>query len=270
MKIGFSKHAREKFAVLRRHGVRISKKQVLNTITEPEHIDYSRLPLLIAPRELDKNGVFVSESQYLLDIVEKLEFDTVYHEHLRFYSLKPIKKLLEDAGMSIVDAEKISAAGGSIRVYAKKGKYSMSARAKELIKAEEHAGLYDEKILAEFAMKAHEAKNELQALLLRLKKEGARIAALTSPARSNPLLNFTKIDHTILDYAGEKTGSPKIGLYTPGTHILVVDESRILEDQPEYVLVLSWHIGTELINIMKKLGYKGKFILPLPNPRIVD
>ncbi len=219
---------------------------------------------------LDKDGVFVSESQYLFDIVEKLEFDTIYHEHLRFYSLKPVKKLLEIAGMSMVDAERISAAGGSIRVYAKKGKHQMNARAKQLIVEEEKVGLYDEKVLGEFARKAHGAKNDLVTLLLGLKKNGARIVALTSPARSNSLLNFAKINNTILDYAGEKTGSPKIGLYTPGTHILVVDESRIFADQPDYVLVLSWHIGQELIKKIKELGYKGKFILPLPVPRIID
>ncbi len=219
---------------------------------------------------LDKDGVFVSESQYLFDIVEKLEFDTIYHEHLRFYSLKPVKRLLEDAGMSMVDAERISAAGGSIRVYAKQGKHSISKRAKDLITEEEKFGLYNEKVLAEFAWKAGEAKNDLLTLLLKLKKDDASIVALTSPARSNPLLNFAKINNTILDYAGEKTGSPKIGLYTPGTHVPVVDESRILKEQPDYVLVLSWHIGPELIKKVKEMGYKGKFILPLPVPKIID
>lgn len=219
---------------------------------------------------LKKDGVFISESQYLMDIVEKLEFDTIYHEHLRFYALKPIKKLLEIAGMSMIDAERISAAGGSIRVYAKKGKFPMSARAKELIAAEEKAGLYDEKVLAEFAKKVHATKNDLVALLLSIKKEGKSIAALTSPARSNPMLNFGKINDTILDFAGEKTGSPKIGLYTPGTHVPVVDESRIFTDNPDYVLVLSWHIGAELSKKIRELGYKGKFIIPLPVPRIVE
>ena len=208
--------------------------------------------------------------KYLLDIIEKLEFDTIYHEHLRFYSIKPVHRLLEGVGMSIVDAERISAAGGSIRIYAKKGRLPMSQRAKKLIVEEEKAGLYDKKVLGEFAKKAQRAKNDLLALLLKLKKEGISIVAITSPARSNPLLNFAKIDNTILDYAGEKTGSPKIGLYTPGTHIPVVDESRILKEQPDYVLVLSWHIGTELIKKVKEMGYKGKFILPLPVPRIVD
>ena len=82
-------------------------------------------------------------------------------------------------------------------------------------------------------------------------------------------MGFGRIDRTLIDYTGEKKGSPKIGLYTPGTHIPVADESRIIEEQPEYLLVLSWHIGNELIAVMRKLGYRGKFILPLPTPRVV-
>lgn len=218
---------------------------------------------------MDKNGVFVSESQYLLDIVEKLEFDTIYHEHLRFYALRPLARLFAAHGMSITDAERIHAAGGSIRVFAKIGKHTMSARTKGLIKAEERAGLYDEKKLLSFARKAHQAKTDLLALLIQCKKKGS-IAGLTSSARSNTLLGFCHIDTTFLEYAGEKKGSPKIGLYTPGTHIPVVDEARILKEQPGYLLVLSWHIGPELIVLMKKLGYKGKFILPLPAPKIVS
>jgi 2-polyprenyl-3-methyl-5-hydroxy-6-metoxy-1,4-benzoquinol methylase len=217
---------------------------------------------------LAQDGVFVSESQYLMDIFEKLEFDTIYHEHLRFYSLKPLVKLFSLSGMSMIDAERISAAGGSIRVYAKKGKHSMSDRAKKLIAVEEKAGLYDEKELGVFASHAIAAKHELLALLLKCKKDGARIVGLTSSARSNTLLNFTKISNDILDYTCEKSGSPKIGLFTPGMHIPVVDEEQLLKDQPEYILILSWHIGQELIKKTKEMGYKGKFIVPLPKPKI--
>jgi len=217
-----------------------------------------------------KDGVFVSESQYLLDIIEKVEFDTIYHEHLRFYSLKPIKTMLEKEGLSIVDVERISAAGGSIRVYAKKGKHLMSERALSIISEEEKAGLYDFASYQNFAKRISGAKYELVSLLLKLKKDGSRIVGITSSCRSNTLLSFMKITDDILDYTGEKSGSPKIGMYTPGTHIPVVDEEKIIREQPEYLLILSWHIGKDLIEVMRKKGYKGKFILPLPVPTIVD
>src|SRR3989344_9230116 len=181
------------------------------------------------PVELTKNiknilapdGVFVSESQYLMDIVEKFEFDTIYHEHLRFYSLKPLAKLFSSIGMSLVDAERISAAGGSIRVYAASGKKGMSERAKKLIREETRAGLYDPKSWELFRAQAINAKNNLLKLLIDLKQKGAKIAGVTSSARSNTLLGFTKIDNQTLDYSVEKAGSPKIGLFTPGTHIPV-------------------------------------------------
>ena len=217
---------------------------------------------------LAKDGVFVSESQYLMDIINKLEFDTVYHEHLRFYSLKSLARMFEKNGLSIIDADVITAAGGSIRVYTKKGRHKMSQRAKNLILAEEKAGLYSFKTYENFSKKILEAKQDLLSLLLKLKKDGVSIAGLTSSCRSNTLLRFMNITTDILEYTGEKRGSPKIGMFTPGTHIPVVDEEKIIKEQPEYLLMLSWHIP-ELMNIMKRIGYKGKFIMPLPNPRIV-
>ena len=217
---------------------------------------------------MNNESVFVSESQYFLDTIEKTEFDCIYHEHLRFYTLRPFMHLMEHHGLSVVDAERISAAGGSIRIDVKKGKHALSARGKEILAAEKSAGVHDKKTLARFAERAHQAKRDLLALLVECKGKGA-IAALGSPARSNTLLGFTHIDTTFIDYAGEKTGSPKIGLFTPGTHIPVFDESKIIQEQPPYLLILSWHIGEELMNIMRKKGYKGSFIVPLPNPSIV-
>lgn len=223
------------------------------------------IDIMLAP-----NGVFISESQYFLDAFEKTAFDTIYHEHLRFYLLKPLQKLFTLAGFSLVDAEKISAAGGSIRVYAMKGKYPMSERTQKLIQAEEKSGVYDRDKLNIFAQKAVKIKHELLSLLTNLKKQNARIVAIGAPARGSSFLNFTKIDNHLIDYACEKNGSPKIGLYTPGTHIPIVDEEKMLQEQPEYALVLSWHIGEELMKLTRKFGYKGKFIIPLPAPHIVN
>ncbi len=218
---------------------------------------------------LDKNGVFVSESQYFLDTFEKLEFDCIYHEHIRFYTLKPLIKLLSNAGFIVSGAERISAAGGSIRIFATKRKGLQNKQVEQLIQIEESAGLYDLKKLKAWAQKAIGAKRNLVSLVLECAKKG-RVVGLGSPARANTLLGFTHLDKDVLDYLGEKSGSPKIGLLTPGTHIPVVDESKIFKDQPEFVLVLSWHIGEELMKKVRQLGYKGKFIMPLPQPRIVN
>ncbi|MDP2665784.1 MAG: class I SAM-dependent methyltransferase [bacterium] len=233
------------------------------------HINDTQTLLKNIKALMDAKTVFVSESQYLRDMVEKFALDTIYNEHLRYYGLKPLIHLFAKHAMSVIDAERIEAAGGSLRVYAKKGAHLMSARAKKLLTEEKSMGLYDLKILHSFAQQAHDAKHNLVALLTKLKKTGARIVGITSAGRSNALLGFTKINNTILDYNAEKRGSPKIGMYTPGTHIPVVDEKRLVQDQPEYAVVLSWHIGDELMKKTRAAGYKGKFVLPLPVARIV-
>jgi 2-polyprenyl-3-methyl-5-hydroxy-6-metoxy-1,4-benzoquinol methylase len=217
---------------------------------------------------MNADSVFVSESQYFVDTIEKTEFDCIYHEHLRFYTLKPFMHLMEKHGLSVIDAERISAAGGSIRIYVKKGKHPLSSRGKTILAMEKEVGVHDEHKLRDFASRVHEAKRDLLTTLIECKQKGS-IAALGSPARANTLLGFTHIDKTLVDYAGEKTGSPKIGLFTPGTHIPVFDESKIIKEQPPFLLILSWHIGEELMKIMRAKGYKGSFIVPLPKPRIV-
>lgn len=248
---------------------KFGKAKIITATNVFAHINDTRSLVKNIAKLMDKDSIFVSESQYLVDIIEKLEFDTIYHEHLRFYSLKPLIKLFKMAGMTIIDAERIHAAGGSIRVFAVKGNKKYSQNVADILKTEEELGIYGDELLLGFSKKVLEAKFKLLALVLELKNNGYKIIGLSSAARSNTLLGFTSINHTILDYLVEKKGSPKIGLYTPGTHIPVVDESNILKDNPDYILVLSWHIGEELIKKIKDSGYKGKFIIPLPIPKII-
>ena len=252
--------------VVTKHG----KAKIITATNVFAHIDDTPKLIRAVKTLMNKESVFVSESQYLADIVEKLEFDTVYHEHLRFYALKPLIRLAKDAGMSVVDAYRISAAGGSIRVFMKVGSHQPSERIGEILREEEKLGLYDTKTLLAFGEKVIAAKNDLLALLLKVKKTGVTIAGVSSAARSNTLLGFSKINTHLVSYAGEKRGSPKIGLFTPGMHIPVVDEEIIFSEQPEYALILSWHIGDELMRIYRKLGYKGKIIMPLPIPKVIS
>lgn len=219
---------------------------------------------------LSPDGVFVAESQYLMDIVETNEVDTIYHEHLRFYALTPMLALFRNVGMSLVDAERIPAAGGSIRTFAMQGEHPPSARLRELLAAEDRAGITTAKTLATFAARARHAKQALLALLGQLRRDSARIVGIGSPGRGNSLINFMGIDTDLVDYLVERTGSPKIGLYTPGTHLKVEDEARLFAEQPEYALILSWHIADELVGKLKQLGFRGRCIIPLPEPRIIE
>jgi hypothetical protein len=219
---------------------------------------------------LSDDGVFVTESQYLMDIMQKLEFDTIYHEHLRFYSVKALVELHRRHGFTVVDAERISSSGGSIRVFAMKGERDSSSRVQLLISEEEKAGLYSREVYEEFKNRLFDVKRKILHLLIGLKQEGNRIVGIGAPARASTILGFFNLDGSLLDYICERKGSLKIGLYTPGTHVPIVDEERLFNDQPEYAMLLSWHIADDLVKKMKENGFKGKFIVPLPEPKIID
>ena len=218
---------------------------------------------------LKEDGAFVTESQYLMDIIQKLEYDTIYHEHLRYYGIKQLEKLFDIYDMEIFDAERISAQGGSIRVFSSfKEKFSRNNSVEELIHKEEEFGLNKLDAAKEFATRVENNKKDLIELLLKIKSEGKSIAGIGAPARSSTVLNFCKIDSKILDFIAEK-GILKIGKITPGTHIEVVDDKTLIEKQPDYALLLSWHLKDNLIPKIRNDGYKGKIIVPLPKIEIL-
>jgi hypothetical protein len=113
------------------------------------------------------------------------------------------------------------------------------------------------------------SKHALLSLLLQLRSEGARIVGVGAPARSSMLLNYCKVDRDLVDYVVEPPGSLKIGLFTPGGRIPIVEEARMLEEQPDYALMLSWHIAGELIPKLQERGFRGSFVVPLPKPTVV-
>jgi len=178
--------------------------------------------------------------------------------------------LLGKYGMEIFDAERISTHSGSIRVFAcRKGAYPISSSVSVLLEEESKGGLSSFATYEEFARKAEEHKKVLTRLLSTIKAQGNRIVGLTYPARALTLMQYCGIDQQFLDYITEK--SPlKIGKYSPGTHIRILDESVLFSDQPDYGLLLSWHLADEIIPKFKANGFKGKFIIPLPVPRIVN
>ncbi|MBL7160291.1 MAG: class I SAM-dependent methyltransferase [Candidatus Aenigmarchaeota archaeon] len=216
---------------------------------------------------LADDGVFISESHYLVSLVETLQYDTIYHEHLRYYSLESLNFLLGKHGMEIIHAKKIPTHGGSIRVYAaRKGKYPVQGSVSTLL-GEERLGIED---LRAFKEKVVVSKLELQTLLMGIKKEGKKVYGIGAPSRASTLINYVGLDDGTVDCVLEIQGSHKIGKYIPGTIIPVLDESKLYEDQPDFALLFSWHIADELIPKIRAKGFKGRFIVPLPKPRIVD
>lgn len=219
---------------------------------------------------LTDDGVFISESGYLLDFIEKLQYDSIYHEHLRYYSLKPLQVLFKKHDMEIIDARRGFIHGGSIIVYAaKKGKYPVSENVNKLIKLEEESGLYNKETFDNFANRVRANKFKIQKLVLDLKNQGKSIVGIGAPAKGNTLINYCHLDKESIDYLVEKS-ELKIGMFSPGKHIPVIAEEQLYKNQPDYALMLSWNIAEELIPKIRNNGYKGKFIIPHPEPEIVN
>jgi hypothetical protein len=219
---------------------------------------------------LDDKGVFISESHYLLSLVETLQYDTIYHEHLRYYSLQSLEYLFNMHGLEVIHAKRIPTHGGSIRVYAaRKGSYPVQPSVSTILDEEIAVDLNNQK-LEEFKNQVVLSKLQLHTLFLDIKKQGHRIYGIGAPSRASTLINYVGIDDGILDCVVEVKGSYKTGKYMPGTLIPVIEESALFEEQPEYALLLSWHIAEELMPKLTQKGFKGKYIVPLPVPRIVD
>ncbi len=218
---------------------------------------------------LENDGIFISESHYLQTLVEQNQYDTIYHENLRYYSLSSLEYLFNKHGMEIIRAKKINTHGGSIRVYAtKKNTYKIDNAFKELINIEKKE-LYSEGLF-NFKNRVIESKLKLYSLLNEINSQGFNIYGISAPSRATTLVNYLGIRKDIIDCILEIDGSQKINHFLPGTDIPIYNEKKLFIDQPKFAIILSWHIAEEIMNNLRKNGFKGKFIIPLPEPKILD
>jgi C-methyltransferase-like protein/methyltransferase family protein/putative zinc binding protein len=219
---------------------------------------------------LDADGVFISESHYLIGLLATCQYDTIYHEHLRYYSLHSLKRLLEMHDLEVIRVKRIDTHGGSIRVYAtRRGRHPVSESVDEELQAERAAGTFEQQ-LVDFGRRVLMSKLMLHDVLLGIKRDGARIYGVGAPSRASTLIHYAGLDDGIVDCVVEVSDSHKLGKYMPGTVIPVVDEKRLFEDQPEYALLFSWHIAEELVPKLAARGFTGKYLIPLPEPRVVS
>jgi hypothetical protein len=218
---------------------------------------------------MGEDGVFISENHYLIALLETVQYDTIYHEHLRYYSLASLENLLARHGLEVFHAKRIPTHGGSFRSYAaRKGRRRVLPSVAEIREAERRRGPMPEQLKA-FRRQVIASKLELHALLRDIKAKGNRICGISAPSRASTLAHYVGLDDGLIDYIAEIKGSQKIGRYLPGTLIPVVEESRMFADQPEYALLLAWHIAGDVAPKLRELGFKGKFIVPLPTPRVI-
>ena len=220
---------------------------------------------------LKDDGVFVFQVHYLLDLLNGLQYDMIFHEHILFESIKPLISLFDRLNMDIFDVERFELDGGVIRCFAcKKNTHKITDNVKKLLTQEESAGIHDKEKLITFSKKVQKHRNNLISLLNDLKQQGKKIIAFSMPAKGVALLNYCKIDTRIIDYATEGSDL-KIGKYSPGSHIPIKSDDELNKDPPDYALLLAWNFEREIVNKNQDfLKRGGKFIIPIPEPRIVQ
>jgi hypothetical protein len=219
---------------------------------------------------LKENGIFVSETHYLFDVIRGGQFDTIYHEHLRTYSLKSLIRLFNQYDFTVTDVERGDRYGGNIRVYVTKGKgRAVSPNVPALVKLEEAAGLGEFKTYETFAERVKKARLEFMDFLIDAKKAGKSIVGNSCPGRCVTLLNYYGVDQELLPYVAEQPTSLKLGMYVPGKHLPVVNNQRLIDEQPNFVILLAWHYAKPIMEQLKARGLKSNFVIPLPDFRIV-
>ena len=218
---------------------------------------------------LSKDGLFIAEFPYLLDLIEKVEFDTIYQEHLSYFSITPFEKLLKKHGLYLVDVQKLPVHGGSVRVFVSKEPKKSSERVKKLLQLEKKKGILTSQTYLKFRRKVDKVRHELVQLLWKLKIENKQIIGYGASAKGNIILNYCRIGPETLDYIVDSITYNQ-GKFTPGMHIPIFPESRLLKDQPDYTLLLAWNFSDEIIKKQAEYRKKGgKFILAIPKLSIV-
>lgn len=221
---------------------------------------------------LDENGVFVFEVQYLLDLLTHNEFDNTYHEHICFHAVRPLLYLLKTHGMKIIDVIHTDTHGGGIMVFAShsRSSFPIAKAVNKFLENEKRFGLDKLSTYKNFAKRPPIVKEQLTKMLLDLKKKGRKIVAYGASAKATTLLQYCNIGPNIIDYITDSAPS-KQGKFTPGTHIPIVKPEILKSKLPDYIVITAWNYAN---NIMEKEKWfkegGGKFIIPIPKPRIVE
>ncbi len=218
---------------------------------------------------LKDDGVAVIEAPYVRDLIEHCEFDTIYHEHLCYFSVTALTALFRRHGLSLNDVEHYPIHGGSLRLYVgTREEVSVAVRA--YLKDEADRKLTDISYYRDFAARVTEIKDTLVPMLCDLKREGKSIAAYGAAAKGSTLLNYMGIDTNLVDFVVDRNVH-KQGMYMPGVHIPIREPQRLLKEMPEYVLLLAWNFKDEIMHQQDEYRRKGgKFVVPIPHPTIVE
>ncbi len=217
------------------------------------------------------DGLIVIEVPYLAELLERIEYDTIYHEHLCYFSVTAMARLCEAAGLAIVRIDRVPVHGGSLRVYARPadrfGHHQPDIE--RTLDQERRDGLSDLGRYARFADAVSSNKQSLLDLLRHLSDKGQTLGAYGAPAKGNTLLNYCRIDPGLVAFTVDRNPN-KIGRYTPGMHLPVLHASELEKRQPDFTLLLAWNFADEIMEQQQTYRSRGgRFVIPIPQPRIV-
>jgi C-methyltransferase C-terminal domain/Putative zinc binding domain/Methyltransferase domain len=222
-------------------------------------------------RLLDRDGVFITESHYLLDVIEKLQFDTVYHEHIRTYSLKSLVTLFAYYDLEVFHVRRADRYGGNIRAYvARKGTRQVTSAVGELLELERQRRLFDPETYRKFRAHVEERRDRFMTLAYDAHLRGKHFVGNSCPGRCSTLLNYYGVTRDLMPYIAEQPTSLKLGLHLPGKHIPVVPNQRLIDEQPDYVVLLAWHYAKPIAEQLRARGLQSTFITPLPDVQMIE
>jgi hypothetical protein len=220
---------------------------------------------------LKPHGVITMEFPHLMRLIERNQFDTIYHEHFSYLSLMVVDKIFASHGLTLFDVEEISSHGGSLRIYAGHSDDAtkrIEQRVSQLLEREETAGFTRLDTYVSFAAKVQEAKRKLLEFLIAMKRQRKSIAGYGAPGKGNTLLNYCGIRTDFLDYVVDRNPY-KQGKFLPGTHIPIFHPDKIRETKPDYLLILPWNLKGEIIEQNAHIReWGGQFVVPIPDMKV--
>jgi SAM-dependent methyltransferase len=226
------------------------------------------LKILLAP-----GGVLTMEFPHVLRLIEENQFDTIYHEHFSYFSVLTTQRILARHGLTLFDVEELPTHGGSLRVFARHdadSSMSVTPAVGALLSREEAFGLARVERYTAFSAQVEETKRGILELLVRLKRQGKRIAGYGAPGKGNTLLNYCGIRTDFLDFTVDRN-TYKQGRFLPGTHVPILAPEEIARRRPDYVFILPWNFKDEIMAQMKGIReWGGKFIVPIPQATVVE
>jgi SAM-dependent methyltransferase len=219
---------------------------------------------------LAPGGVFVVEAHSLFDMLDQVAFDTIYHEHISYWALAPMIRLFEEHGMEVVSAERLPLHHGQLRVFVqRRGEGKVQSSVGEILELEKKHGLDRKETYARFAGSVERIKQDLKRTIGDLRGQGKQVVGYGAPAKGNTLLCYLQLGPDRIDYIADKSRL-KQGLFTPGMHVPVVPPERLLQDQPDYLLVLAWNFLEEIMEQQAEYRSRGgRFIVPVPEVKII-